>query len=181
MSLGPTADLLIPWSHQQLITPLPGQGASSPYSFTSLLSGKSNGSAFNSYLGALGDVMSGGGVRGGGSTLQQYGTYDSAGGYGGGVEPLSDQMNAAYGGMMYKVNNADGMLVGEVNNNVLVDPQMNVQSEYRDMLTRDFPGMGNGMNSLCGGGKGGDDQNGNGMGNTSAEARPFVPRGRSCF
>ena len=96
-SLGPAGGLLIPWSHQQLLTPLLGQGASSPYSFTSLLSSPWVGSAFSSYGGALGDGTSGGGGRGGGSILQQYG---------GGMEPLSDQMNVAYGGMMYDVNNA---------------------------------------------------------------------------
>lgn len=52
------------------------------------------------------------------------------------------------------------MLIGEVNNNVLVEQQMKVQSEYGDILSRDFLGMGNGMNSLSGG----EDQNGgNGM------------------
>ncbi|KAK1387189.1 hypothetical protein POM88_015367 [Heracleum sosnowskyi] len=165
---------------------------------------------FNSYGGALGDEMSGGGGRGGGSTLQQYGSYGSAEKYGG-MEYLSDQMNASYGGMMYNVNNAggmmhnsyggalgdglsgggrggagssfqvmnnnfkvdggstrgygggmeyfsnhmnasyggnnsDGMLVGEVNNNVVVEPQMNVQSDYCDKLTRDFLGMAGDQN-----------------------------------
>ncbi|KAK1386204.1 hypothetical protein POM88_023939 [Heracleum sosnowskyi] len=74
---------------------------------------------FNSYWVVFGDGTSGGvGVRGGASTLQQYGSYGSGGKYGGCTEYLSDQMNAPYGGMMYNLNNADGMLVVEVNNNV---------------------------------------------------------------
>ncbi|KAK1387190.1 hypothetical protein POM88_015368 [Heracleum sosnowskyi] len=133
----------------------------------------SGGMKFNINGGALGDGMSGGGGgRGGGSTLQKNGNYGGAGKYGrSGMVYLSDQMNAPYGGMMYNVNSADGMLVGEVNNNVVVEPQMNVQSEYHDKLTRDFLG------GMVG------DQNGNGIGTkspdseatTSAEARPFVP------
>ncbi|KAK1400847.1 hypothetical protein POM88_000452 [Heracleum sosnowskyi] len=122
---------LLSGNHQQLLTPLPVQGASSAYSFISLLSGQSIGSGFlrgsslsggmkfNSYGGVFGDGTSGGvGVRGGTSTLQQYGSYGSGGKYGGCREYLSDQMNAPYGGMKYNVNNADGMLVGEVNKNV---------------------------------------------------------------
>ncbi|KAL8157710.1 hypothetical protein AgCh_002422 [Apium graveolens] len=47
------------------------------------------------------------------------------------------------------------MLVGhEVNNNVLGDPQMNVESEYPNRLTMDFLGLGTGMNSVSGGGGG---------------------------
>ncbi|KAL8157704.1 hypothetical protein AgCh_002416 [Apium graveolens] len=190
MYLGPAADSQIPGSHQLLLTPRLGQGASNPNSFTSLLSGQSIGSAFNSYGRALGDRMSSVGVYGGGRTLEEMyknwnvggGSYGSGGGYGGGMEPLIDQMNAPRGGMMSDVKNAGGMLVGpEVNNNVLGDPQMNVESEYRNRLTRDFLGLGTGMNSVSGGGMGGDDHSGNGTTNswdreatTSAEARPFI-------
>ncbi|KAK1387191.1 Protein indeterminate-domain 4 chloroplastic [Heracleum sosnowskyi] len=153
---------------------------------------KSMGSSFSAgmklinYGGALRDGILSGGDRGAGSTIE--GTYNnlnvSGGSYGnaGGMEYLSDQTNAPSGAMMYNVNNADGILVGEVNDNVLVKPQMNVQNEYCDKLTRDFLGMENRMNSLSGGGMV-DDYSGNGMwtnspdseATTSAEVRPFVP------
>lgn len=152
-------------------------------------SSSSLGMKFNGYTGAMGDGMSSGGGIGGGSTLEEMynnwnvgtGSNGSAGGYGGGVEALSGQMNAPYGGMMYNVNKADEMLIGEMNNNVLVEPQM---SEYCDKLTRDFLGMGNGMNNLSGG-EMVDDHNGDERGTdspdseatTSAEVGPFV-RGR---
>ncbi|KAL8157711.1 hypothetical protein AgCh_002423 [Apium graveolens] len=190
MYLGPAADSQIPGSHQLLLTRRLEQGASNLNSFTSFLSGQSIGSAFNSYGRALGDRMSSVGVYGGGRTLEEMyknwnvggGSYGSGGGYGGGMEPLIDQMNAPRGGMMSDVKNAGGMLVGpEVNNNVLGDPQMNVESEYGNRLTRDFLGLGTGMNSVSGGGMGGDDHSGNGTTNswdreatTSADARPFI-------
>ncbi|KAK1387192.1 hypothetical protein POM88_015370 [Heracleum sosnowskyi] len=131
---------------------------------------------------SLGDGMSGGGGGGGGrgrgSTFEGMynnlnvggGSYGSAGGFGGGMEHLSDQMNAPHGGAMYKMNN-----------NVVVEPQMIVPIEYRDKLSKDFHGMGNGTNSLSGGGMV-DHHNVNGMGtnlpdseaSTSADPRSFV-------
>ncbi|KAL8157717.1 zinc finger protein JACKDAW-like [Apium graveolens] len=159
-----------------------GSNSNNVSSMKSVGSSLSFGMKFNSYTGYMGDGMnSGGGIRGGSYTGSLGdGMYIGAGGYEGGMENrLSDPMNARFGGMMYTVNNADGMLDGEVSNNVLVEPEM---SEYCDKLTRDFLGMGNGMNNLSGGGMV-DAQNGNGMGpdspdseaTTSAEVGPFVP------
>lgn len=143
------------------------------------------GSNSGDQMNALGDGMSGGGS----SFQDMYNNFNAGGGsygrtrgYGGGMEYFGDQMNASYGGM-----NADGMLVGEVNNNVLVEPQMNVQS---DKLTRDFLGIGNGMNSFSFSGGGvANDYDGNGMGTNSpdseatisAEVGPFVPGRRPDF
>ncbi|KAK1386232.1 hypothetical protein POM88_023967 [Heracleum sosnowskyi] len=97
------------------------QGTSSARFIYQFVNGQSIGSAFlrgsslfggikfNSYEGAFGCGMSGGArLRGGTSTLQQYGSYGSGGKYGGCREYLSDQMNAPYGEMMYYLNNANG-------------------------------------------------------------------------
>ncbi|KAK1387182.1 hypothetical protein POM88_015360 [Heracleum sosnowskyi] len=172
---------------------LTGANSTNAALMKSIGSSLTGGVRFYSYGGALGDGMSGGG-RGVGSNFQGYdnfnvsggSTYGSAGGYGGGMEYFGDQMNASSGGI-----NADGMLVGEVNNNVVVEPQMNVQSdEYCAKLTRDFLGMGKRMSSLSGGVMEDDHNNGNGMGTNSPdsettisadEVRPFVPGGRPGF
>lgn len=173
-------------------------------SFMNSMGGSFSGAMkFNNYGagGAFGDGMSGG-VRGGGSTFsdQMYNNLNVGGGsygnvgFGGGMEYFGDQMYyASYGGMMYNVKNADGMLVEGVNNHVVVEPQMNVQvqgDQYCDKLTRDFLGMGNGMNSLGGNGLMENDPNGNGMGTNSPDSeattstdagRLFVPRRGGVF
>ncbi|XP_074363218.1 zinc finger protein GAI-ASSOCIATED FACTOR 1-like [Apium graveolens] len=93
MYLGPAADSQIPGSHQLLLTPRLGQGASNPNSFTSLLSGQSIGSAFNSYGRALGDRMSSAGGYGGGGTLEEmYKNWN----VGGGVMEVVEDMAVAW-------------------------------------------------------------------------------------
>ncbi|KAL1803510.1 hypothetical protein ACET3Z_032160 [Daucus carota] len=152
----------------------------------------SGGLKFDSYGGALGAGMSAG-SGGGGSTFpdmykNQNGSGGGTRGYRSGMEYFCDQMNAPYGEMMYNEKTADGMLVGEQNNinAAMVEQQMMFGREYGDNHTRDFLGLRNGMKT--GGGMVAD-HNENGIGtkwpdsnaSTSAEARPFVPRGRGGF
>ncbi|XP_017233307.2 zinc finger protein BALDIBIS-like [Daucus carota subsp. sativus] len=134
---------------------------------------------FENYEGDMGAGMHGGWAAGSNSFQDMY---NVAGGY------LSDQVNGPYyGGMMMTdvMMNSDGMFVGESSKNAAVQPQVStVQTEYCDMHTRDFLGMGTAMNSFTGAGME-NDGFGYGTGTArnspdseatlSAEAGPFVP------
>nr|XP_017225265.1 PREDICTED: protein indeterminate-domain 12-like [Daucus carota subsp. sativus] len=173
-------------------TTLAGGSSSNVTLMNSMGSTLSGGLKLDNYGGALGDRMSGGG-RGGGSTFpadmynNQNGSGGGTRGYRSGMEYFCDQVNAPYGEMMYNGKTADGILVGEQNNNAaMVEPQMMFGREYGENHTRDFFGMRNGMRT--GGGMVADySVNGSGTkspdskANTSAEARPFVPRRRGGF